>query len=198
MLYIMEGHHEVNRIQDRQSLQVHPFSLRHRSLCEFIRWLWRKRKSFSLHQMIQCLLQATEVSNSVGKADNDCTLILFSFRASLEFKKECVQCSSFNVCCWRQWRCPRPWRCPRASERQTTLAKWSFYVGSDHHLSSLTWKQRNVFNVHHLMSVLGGDEGVQERRKGRQRLQNDPFTLDQIIIWVHWLGSKGMYSMFII
>jgi len=130
----MEGHHEVNRIQDRQSLQVHPFSLRHRSLCEFMRWLWRKRKSFSLHQMIQCLLQATEVSNSVGKADNDCTLILFSFRASLEFKKECVQCSLF---------------------------KMSVVEGNE---------------------GVQGHEGVQERRKGRQRLQNDPFTLDQIII----------------
>ena len=45
-----------------------------------------------------------------------------------------------------------------------------------------------MFNVHHLMSVVEGNEGVQghegvqERRKGRQRLQNDPFTLDQIII----------------
>ena len=135
--------------------------------------------------------KAMKVSKSVGKADNACKMILLRWiRSSFEFidleAKECIQCSSFNVCSWRRWRCPR------ASERQTTIAKWSFYVGSDHHVSSLTWKQRNVFNVHHLMS------GCWRRwscPRPSERLQNDSFMLDQIIIWVHWLGSKGMINV---
>ena len=120
-----------------------------------------------------------KVSKSVGKADNDCKMILLRWiRSSFEFidleAKECIQCSSFNVCCWRRWSCPRP--SERLQNDSFTLDQiiiWVHWLGS-----------KGMINVHHFMSVVGGDEGVQDRPKG---MQVDLFTLHQTIIWVHAL-----------